>query len=343
MSEDVLRVEDLSVHFASKRAAVRAVDHVSLRIRPGEIVGLVGESASGKTTLGKALLRLVPGSGQITGGRVLFEGRDLVGLGREEMRQIRGRGIAMIVQDALAVMNPVTRVGEQIGEVVRDHVGGSRAEIRKRTIDIMRQVGLPEPERTIERYAHELSGGMQQRVAIAQALILEPKVIIADEPTTALDVTVQAQILELLRGVRERFGTSVMLITHDLAVVAELCDRALVMYAGTIVESGPVKELFREPLHPYTKALLSGLLPLKGKPPERLRALPGQPPRPEEWPSGCRFHPRCPLREALGTPARCVEEAPVPDAGEARWAACHFVAEGRARQSEIVRSADVGG
>jgi oligopeptide/dipeptide ABC transporter ATP-binding protein len=326
MSE-LLRVEDLSVHFPTRGGVVRAVDHVSLQIGPGEIIGLVGESASGKTTLGKALMRLVPSPGEIASGRVLFRGRDLVELGDEEMRQVRGRGISLIVQDALAVMNPVTRVGEQIGEVVRDHVGGTRAEIRERVLDVMRQVGLPDPERTIDRYAHELSGGMQQRVAIAQALILGPEIIVADEPTTALDVTVQAQILNLLRGVRDERGTSVVLITHDLAVVAELCDRALVMYGGTIVESGPVRELFRRPLHPYTRALLAGLLPLRGRPPERLGALPGQPPRPESWPSGCRFHPRCPLREALDRPERCVQEAPVADQSAPRWAACHFAGD----------------
>jgi oligopeptide/dipeptide ABC transporter ATP-binding protein len=341
MSE-LLRVEDLSVHFPTRSTTVRAVDHVALEIRPGEIVGLVGESASGKTTLGKALLRLVPAPGEIAGGRVLFRGRDLVGLSREEMRQVRGRGISLIVQDALAVMNPVTRVGEQIGEVVRDHVGGSRAEIRDRTLDVMRQVGLPDPERTIDRHAHELSGGMQQRVAIAQALVLGPELIVADEPTTALDVTVQAQILQLLRRVRDEHGTSVLLITHDLAVVAELCDRALVMYGGGIVESGPVRELFRRPLHPYTQALLAGLLPLSGRPPHRLQALPGQPPRPESWPSGCRFHPRCPLREALDGPARCVEEAPVADRSAPRWAACHFVGEGELTRVGTRRSGDGG-
>jgi peptide/nickel transport system ATP-binding protein/oligopeptide transport system ATP-binding protein len=326
MSE-LLCVEDLSVHFPTRGGVVRAVDHVSLEIRPGEIIGLVGESASGKTTLGKALMRLVPGAGEIAGGRVLLRGRDLVELGDEEMRQVRGRGISMIVQDALAVMNPVTRVGEQIGEIVRDHVGGSREEIRARSLEVMRQVGLPDPERTIERYAHELSGGMQQRVAIAQALILGPEIIIADEPTTALDVTVQAQILQLLRRVRDEHGTSVVLITHDLAVVAELCDRALVMYGGTIVESGSVADMFRNPLHPYTRALLAGLLPLRGKPPERLQALPGQPPRPESWPSGCRFHPRCPLREALDRPEVCEQEAPVADRSGPRWAACHFAGQ----------------
>jgi oligopeptide/dipeptide ABC transporter ATP-binding protein len=241
-----------------------------------------------------------------------------------EMRRIRGEGISLIVQDALAVMNPVTTVGEQLGEVIRDHRGGKRSEIREQSLDVMRQVGLPRPELNIKRHAHELSGGMQQRVTIAQALVLKPDLIIADEPTTALDVTVQAQILQLLKNACAETGTSVLFITHDLAVVAELCDRVLVMYAGKIVESAPVAEIYAHPRHPYTRALMAGLLPLHGEPPKELEALPGQPPRPEDWPTGCRFHPRCPLREALGRPERCESEQPAADESEQHWAACHF-------------------
>jgi peptide/nickel transport system ATP-binding protein len=323
-AEDTLVVDGLAVDFAMRRVTVHAVDGVSFRIGRGEIVGLVGESGCGKSTLGMSLLRLVPPPGSIVRGSIEFDGSDLMALGQGEMRRVRGHGISMIVQDALAVMNPVTTVEEQLVEVVRDHVGGSKAANRARALEMLQQVGLPSPELNLRRHAHELSGGMQQRVAIAQALILDPKLIIADEPTTALDVTVQAQILELLRRATADHGTSILFITHDLATVAELCDRVLVMYAGKIVESAAVAELFRAPRHPYTRALLAGMLPLHGDPPSELVSLPGGPPRPEEWPSGCRFHPRCPLRAELGDPERCVTEQPVADERQAHWAACHF-------------------
>jgi oligopeptide/dipeptide ABC transporter ATP-binding protein len=339
VTDDVLVVEDLVVQFALRRSAVRAVDGVSLRIGRGEIVGLVGESGCGKSTLGYALLRVVPPPGEIVEGRILFEGRNLLTLSPREMRRVRSEGISMIVQDALAVMNPVTTVGEQIGEVVRDHRGGGRKQIRQRVLEMMRLVNLPRPEQTIDRHAHELSGGMQQRVVISEALVLEPKVIIADEPTTALDVTVQAQILALLKRASQETGTSVLFITHDLATVAELCDRVLVMYAGRIVESAPVADIFREPRHPYARALLSGLLPLQGEPPEELAVLPGHPPQPEEWPTGCRFHPRCPLRTALGNPERCETEQPVADERQPHWAACHF-SEQVERMDPVLTSGD---
>jgi oligopeptide/dipeptide ABC transporter ATP-binding protein len=240
------------------------------------------------------------------------------------MTRLRGSAISLIVQDALAVMNPVTTVGEQVGEVVGDHVGGRRREIRAQALEMLRRVRLSNPEQNLNSYAHQLSGGMQQRVVIAEGLILGPKVIVADEPTTALDVTVQAQILDLLRDVRRTESTSVLFITHDLAIVAELCDRVLVMYAGKIVESADTTALFRAPRHPYTQALLAGLLPLAGEPPTELKALPGQPPSAEAWPTGCRFHPRCQLRVALGNPDRCVEEQPIADESVSHWAACHF-------------------
>jgi oligopeptide/dipeptide ABC transporter ATP-binding protein len=323
-SDNVLEVDDLSVEYRTKRSSVVAIDHVSLRIGRGEIVGLVGESGCGKSTLAMSLLRLVPQPGNITGGRILFEGKDLLGATEKAMRRIRGAAISLVVQDALAVLNPVTTVGEQVGEVVRDHVGGSRREIRARARDTLRSVHLPNPGSNMERYPHELSGGMQQRVVIAEALILGPKLIVADEPTTALDVTVQAQILNLLREAREVSGAGVLFVTHDLAIVAEVCDRMLVMYAGKIVESGQVREVFRNPKHPYTQALLSCLLPLRGDPPAELKALGGSPPTPDDWPSGCRFNPRCGLREALGNPSLCVEEQPAPDQSLPHWAACHF-------------------
>jgi oligopeptide/dipeptide ABC transporter ATP-binding protein len=321
----LVRVRNLRITFRMRRAAVRAVDDVSFDIGRGEIVGLVGESGSGKSTLGAALLRMVPAPGEIINGSIVLDGQDLLSLSAAEMRQLRGRDVSLIVQDALAAMNPVTTVGEQVGEVIRDHVGGSRREVAQRVLEILRQVRLPRPELNVRRHAHELSGGMQQRVVIAGALVLHPKLIVADEPTTALDVTVQAQILRLLADIRGRTGTSILFITHDLATVAQVCDRVMVMYAGRIVEAGPVAAIFADPLHPYTRSLLASLPPLQGEPPDELAALPGQPPRPEEWPSGCRFHPRCPLREALGRPRRCVDEEPLPDTAHPHWGACHFL------------------
>lgn len=321
---DLVIVDDLSVDFFVGGATLRAVDHVSLRIRRGEILGLVGESGSGKSTLGMALLRLIAPPGEIVHGTILLDGKDLLSLDEKEMRELRGSRISLVVQDALAALNPVTKVGEQLGEVVRDHVGGHRVQIMQRALEMLRNVHMPNPELNLLSFPHELSGGMQQRVVIGEGLILGPEVIVADEPSTALDVTVQAQILNLLRDARDQHGTSILYITHDLATVAELCDRVAVMYAGKIVESGDVRSIFREPKHPYTKALLSGLLPLHGEPPAELKTLPGQPPRADEWPSGCRFHPRCALRAELGDPAACVDESPRADTWSQHWAACHF-------------------
>jgi oligopeptide/dipeptide ABC transporter ATP-binding protein len=319
----LLVVESLSIEFATRRGLLPAVDRVSFQIERGQIVGLVGESASGKSTLGMALLGMVPAPGKVVGGRVLFHGRDLLALPEAEMRRIRGASISLVVQDALAAMNPVTTVGEQMEEVLRDHVGGSRRENRERSMDILVRLHMPQRDTILERYPHELSGGMQQRVVIAQALLLGSELVVADEPTTALDVTVQAQILDLLKEVRGELGTSVLYITHDLATVGELCDLVMVMYAGRIVESGTVDQIFSEPKHPYTRALFAALLPLHGDPPEQLRPSPGQPPRPGEWPAGCRFRPRCDLHVALDKPALCEEEE--PQGGEhGHWAACHF-------------------
>ena len=327
----LLRVENLTVDFHVRGSRVRAADHVSLTIDPGEIVGVVGESASGKSTLGLALMRMVPAPGQVSASRMEFDGRDLLTLTDAEMRKIRGHEISLVVQDALSTMNPVTTVREQIVQVVRDHEGiRSRRVLEERAVQALRDVQLPDAEMNLRRYPHELSGGMQQRVAIAQGIILGPKLIIADEPTTALDVTVQAGILALLKQISDG-GASIIFITHDLSTVAEICDRVLVMYAGRIVESGTVAEVFAGPRHPYTRGLLASLLPLEGTPPERLDAIPGQPPRPESWPSGCRFHPRCELWRTLGEPENCRTEDPRPDESAPHWAACHYAREGAAR------------
>jgi oligopeptide/dipeptide ABC transporter ATP-binding protein len=327
----LLGVKDLRVSFAMRKGVVNAVDGVSMSMRTAEIVGLVGESGSGKSTLGMAILRLVPAPGRVVGGEIQFLGRDLLKLSIKEMRAIRGRDIALIVQDALAAMNPVTTVAEQIGEVVRDHQGGRAREVWERSLAMLKRVDIPRPKLTLKKHAHELSGGMQQRVAIAGALILGPKLLIADEPTTALDVTVQAQILDLLRSIRDTSGAAVLFISHDLATVAELCDRILVMYAGRIVESGPTVAVFEKPLHPYTQALLSAIPPLGGGAPPRFEALGGSPPDPARWPTGCRFHPRCPLRIALGSPAACAEAEPPEGSDDSHWAACHFQDQSSAR------------
>ena len=320
----LLLVEDLHVRFVMKDHVVEAVDGVSLSLRQKEILGLVGESGSGKSTLGMALIRLVPKPGLIVSGQIRFDNRDLLALPLREMREIRGRDIALVVQDALAAMNPVTTVEEQVGEVVRDHEGGRRADVRERVLALLMRVDIRRAKQTLRKHAHELSGGMQQRVVIAGALILTPKLLIADEPTTALDVTIQAQILELLRSIRDTSGASILFISHDLATVSELCDRILVMYAGQIIESGPTKEVFETPIHPYTQALLAALPPLGGDPPVRLEAMGGAPPDPARWPSGCRFHPRCPLWKALGSPDLCVNVQPDRHVDGPRWATCHF-------------------
>ncbi|MGB4136032.1 MAG: ABC transporter ATP-binding protein, partial [Microbacterium sp.] len=324
----LMTVRGLSVEFPTRQGPVRAVDGVSFVVRPGEIIGLVGESASGKSTLGLSLLRAVPSPGRASAEELRLQDLDLLALSGAELRTVRSAEIALVVQDALATMNPVTTIGEQITRILRDHgVPGTRKEHRDRAIRMLEEVRLPDPEGVMRRYPHELSGGMQQRVAIAQGMILEPRVIIADEPTTALDVTVQAQILALLKSMAVTRGTSIIFVTHDLATVAEICDRVMVMYAGRIVESGPVADVFRGPQHPYTRALLASLLPLEGEPPERLDAIPGQPPHPGSWPTGCRFHPRCPLYREKGEPERCRTGDPVARGDRTHWAACHFAAE----------------
>jgi len=327
--EPLLSVEDLTVEFAlGSGNTLRAVSGVTFSLNEGEIVGLVGESASGKSTLGLAVMRMVPSPGKIKSGRVTFGGRNILELSENDVRKIRGQDIALIVQDALATMNPVSVVGEQISQVVRDHEGvKSKRKLFDRAVQSLKDARLPHPEVNMTRYPHELSGGMQQRVSIAQGLVLGPKLIIADEPTTALDVTVQAQILELLRGIANR-GTGILFVTHDLATVAEICDRVIVMYAGRIVESGPTSEVFARPTHPYTRGLLASLLPLEGEPPSSLVAISGQPPTPDDWPTGCPFHTRCPLWQEKGQPEVCVTDNPtlrVLAAGHG--AACHFAGE----------------
>lgn len=324
-SKQLLEIKNLSVDFLSDAGTVRAVSNVSLSIAQGEIVGLVGESASGKSTLALSILKLLPNNGEVVSGEVLFQGRDILELSQEEMRLIRGDAMTYVPQDALAAMNPVTRVKEQLTEILRDHGNKSRQFQSKRALELLNLVRLKDPERNLNNFPHELSGGMQQRVVISKSLALEPKLLIADEPTTALDVSVQAGILELIKNIRINQGSSIIFITHDLAIVAELCDRVAVMYAGSIIETGTVSEIFSNPKHPYTRSLIGGLLPLKGEPPTRLKALDGQPPRTGDWPTGCAFHPRCPLYLQLGKPIECRTNPPkTMSKSDMDWVTCNF-------------------
>ena len=336
MSEaPLLAVEDLAVEFHLRDCIVRAVDGVSFAIAPREFVGLVGESGSGKSITLLSILRLVPPPGRVSTGRVVFGGRDLLSLDRATMRQIRGNQIALIPADAAASLNPVTRVGDQVLDGIHSHQPSTPpGEARQRMLDMFRRVGLPLPEMRARRYPHELSGGMQQRALIASALVLGPDLILADEPTTALDVTVGAQILRLLLSVRDQFGSAVVFVTHDLASVAEICDRVLVMYAGRIVEAAPVRELFARPAHPYTRALIASVPPLRRERPAALKTIAGAPPDPRAWPPGCRFAERCELRAELGDPERCTGEDPgLRPVASGHAVACHF-AETQLQASE---------
>ncbi len=288
----LLEVSDLRVHYSAADAPVRAVDGVSFSLQPGETYALVGESGCGKTATGLALLRLVE-PGRIVGGRIVFEGRDLLGLSEEEMRRLRGARIGMVFQEAAAALNPVMRIGAQVGEALRIHRGMSRKEAHAEAVELLRLVALADPERQARAYPHELSGGMKQRVMLAIALSCSPALLIADEPTTALDVTIQAQILALLRELRDKLSLTILLITHDLGVVAENADRVGVMYAGRLVEEASVDALFDKPEHPYTRGLLRAMPGAGPADERRLPTLPGTVPDPAHPPAGCRFHPRC--------------------------------------------------
>jgi peptide/nickel transport system ATP-binding protein/oligopeptide transport system ATP-binding protein len=298
----LLEVDALCVGFAAAQGLVRAVDGVSFTVEPGEVLGVVGESGSGKSVTALALIGLVPEPGRITGGRVRFAGEDLVGAGEARLRAVRGDRIAMIFQDPMTSLNPYLRVGEQLAEVLQAHRGTPRKEAWRRAAEMLERVGIPSPGTRVRSFPHQLSGGQRQRVMIAMALLCDPALIVADEPTTALDVTVQAQILELFRECREAAGTSMILITHDLGVLAGVADRALVMYAGRVVEEAPVAALFASPRHPYTLGLARATPRLDGAP---LTAIPGMPPPPGRPPAGCAFHPRCAFAVAA-----CREKAP---------------------------------
>jgi oligopeptide transport system ATP-binding protein len=290
----LLEVNDLRTQFFTQDGVVKAVNGVSFTLNEGEALGLVGESGCGKSVSALSLMRLIPSPpGKIVGGEVLFDSRDLLKLKEDDMRKVRGNDIAMIFQDPMTSLNPVLTVGRQISEALELHKGMNKKQSRARTIELLELVGIPAASSRVDDYPHQFSGGMRQRVMIAMALSCEPKLLIADEPTTALDVTIQAQILELMRELRDRLGMSIVLITHDLGVVAEMADEVAVMYAGRVVERGPTDALLRSPQHPYTEALLHSI-PIPGMTyRERLKVIRGMVPNPVNWPKGCRFEPRC--------------------------------------------------
>jgi peptide/nickel transport system ATP-binding protein len=296
--DPLLRVEGLRVSYATEDGLVRAVDGVSYELGRGRTLGIVGESGSGKTVAALSVLGLTRAEGATVEGRILFEGHgDLLALGEGELRAIRGDEIAMVFQDPLSSLHPLVRVGAQIVEAIRAHRDVSKAKARERAVELLDLVGIPDPARRVDAYPHELSGGQRQRAMIAMALANDPALLIADEPTTALDVTVQAQILELLARLQRERGMAVVLVTHDLGVVAEMADEIAVMYAGRIVESGPAERVLGAPEHPYTWGLLRSIPTLDGPREELLSPIPGSPPSPLAPPPGCRFHPRCPYSE----------------------------------------------
>ena len=306
--EVVLSVEDLRVRFDTAAGEVRAVDGVSFDVRAGEVFALIGESGSGKSVTAMSILGLLPvPPARIASGRVLWGGTDLLAADEEQLRQVRGNEIAMVFQDPLSALNPVHTVGRQIGETVRAHRGMSKKQARAHAVDMLGLVGIPRPAERVDAYPHEFSGGMRQRVMIAMAVACSPRLLIADEPTTALDVTVQAQVLDVISAVTDEIGSAVMLITHDLGVVAGLADRVLVMYAGREVEQGTVDEIFYGTGHPYTLGLMASLPRLDDVDGVPLRPIPGAPPSLLQVPSGCAFHPRC----EFAVPGRCDTEDPV--------------------------------
>jgi len=303
--EKLVEIMDLKTHFFTDAGVVTSVDGVSYDIYRGETLGLVGESGCGKSVTALSIMRLVPDPpGRIVNGQILFDGRDLTALSNKEMRKIRGNRIGMMFQEPMTSLNPVYTVGDQIIEAITLHLGKTYDEARELAINVLKVVGIPSPEQRVDEYPHQLSGGMKQRVMIAMSLVCKPDLVIADEPTTALDVTIQAQILDLLRYLQEKYGMSILLITHDLGVVAEMAHRVVVMYASKVVEQADVVELFKNPLHPYTVGLFKSIPKLEEEQKE-LEPIRGVVPNPLDFPDGCHFHPRCPRAME-----RCREQEP---------------------------------
>ncbi|WP_315741542.1 MULTISPECIES: ABC transporter ATP-binding protein [unclassified Bradyrhizobium] len=318
MSVPVLSVRNLQVEFASRRGILHAIDGISFDIAKGEVLGVVGESGAGKSVTGLAVIGLIDRPGRIAGGEIYLSGLRIDNLEAEAMRQVRGKRIGMIFQDPLTSLNPLYRIGDQIVETIKTHTSLTDQQARRRAIDLLAEVGIPAPEKRIDGYPHEFSGGMRQRVVIALALCAEPELIIADEPTTALDVSVQAQIIALIKRLGRDHGTAVMLVTHDMGVIAETCDRVAVMYAGRIAEIGLVQEVIKNPLHPYAKGLMGAIPTLAGED-KRLVQIPGSMPRLSAIPAGCAFNPRCDFAFD-----RCRIERPEPLRQGAQAVACHL-------------------
>jgi oligopeptide/dipeptide ABC transporter ATP-binding protein len=321
----LLQVRNLATHFHTEAGTAKAVEEVSFDIYEGEVLGLVGESGSGKSVTALSIMRLIPDPpGKIVGGSVLYKGRDLLKVSWEEIRDVRGNEISMIFQEPMTSLNPVLTIGDQVMEVILEHQHVSRREAFEKAVDMLTLVGIPAPRSRMNDYPHHFSGGMRQRVMIAIALACNPSLLIADEPTTALDVTIQAQILELmLRLKKERQGAAILLITHNLAVVAETCDRVMVMYGGRIQEIAPVRELFKNPLHPYTRGLLASLPSVAGDKHKRLRTIPGNVPSILDLPVGCKFETRCSERIDMCA----VIEPPLIEVNPGHWVRCHLVGE----------------
>ena len=315
----LLEVKDLVVEFPTRRGTLRALDHVSFSIAPGEILGVVGESGAGKSLTGAAIIGLLEPPGRIAGGEIRLRGERIDGLPAEALRRIRGKRIGAIFQDPLTSLNPLFTVGQQLVETIRAHLPVNEAEARERAIGLLTQTGIPAPEARFGQYPHQFSGGMRQRVVIALALAAEPELIVADEPTTALDVSIQAQIIALLRRLARERGTAVMLVTHDMGVIAETCDRVAVLYAGRVAEIGPVAEVIHRPAHPYTRGLM-GSIPAMDEERDELLQIDGTMPRLNAMPAGCAFHPRCPSAHE-----RCTQERPELMPAGATQAACWLV------------------
>ena len=344
MPEPILSIRDLVVEFKTDDGIVHAVDGISYDVFPGETLGIVGESGSGKSVSTMSILGLIPQPpGRIASGTAIFKGQDLLKMKKKQLRRFRGDELAMVFQDPMTSLNPVLKVGFQLAEMIKTHYPKeSDAKVHDRVVDLMRMVGIPNPEARYEQYPHEFSGGMRQRAMIAMSIANSPSLLIADEPTTALDVTIQAQVLEVLKTVQEETDAATILITHDLGIVAELCDRVIVMYAGKIVEHGDVHTIFQSPRHPYTIGLMDSL-PKLTEDEEWLRPIPGQPPSLINRPAGCAFHPRCFLSQGR---LKCREEVPPlrsVDAGDEHRAACHFAEELIGRHSKFAEPVPAGG
>jgi len=318
----LLDVQNLVTSFRTDEGPVRAVDDVSFQLAPGRTLAIVGESGCGKSVTALSVMRLIDQNGQVENGSIQLEGEDLLDLSGKQMRAVRGNRISMIFQEPMTALNPVVTVGKQIVEVFRIHRDLSRSEARQAAIDALRTVRIPDPERRVDEYPFQMSGGMRQRVMIAMALACEPRLLIADEPTTALDVTIQAQILKLMKQLQVERETSILFITHDLGVVAEMADDVVIMYAGKIVERGSVRQIFKEPAHPYTQGLMASIPSLDSQRGEALSTIEGTVPGLRNLPNGCRFHPRCPHAAT-----RCREDAPeMREVADAHRAACHWSA-----------------